>query len=154
MVHPDHGILKALCFRLQVSGGSHFLIGARCGLEDLTSKMPFGLLLQVSEAEFRVEGDISMPPTLICSFLVVHGQQVLWLLRLKAISFKNLFATPTSSQPREAFPDLLEEVGPSNCPWPLDIPFLALSTFGQLAQPLFPCWTGRIVQQGWGLLWA
>ena len=66
VVHPDHGILKALCFR-------PWGCGARCGLEDLTSKMLFGLLSQGSEGAFGVEGDISMSPTLTCSFLVVRG---------------------------------------------------------------------------------
>lgn len=37
--------------------------------------MLFSLPLQGSEAAFPVEGDISMPPTLTCSFLVVGGQQ-------------------------------------------------------------------------------
>lgn len=128
-------------------GGSHFLLGARCGLEDLPSKMLCGLLLQVSEAAFRVEHDISMPPALTCSFLVVRGQQ------LKAISFQNLFAMPISPKPREAFPDLSEEMGPSNYAWSLAIPFLALRTLRQLAQPLFPCWT-RSSLAGMGFYWG
>lgn len=64
--------------------------GPGYGVGGLTSRMLLGLLFLGSDAALRVEGNVSLAPAPAFSFLVVHGQQELQLLRLKNVCPKPL----------------------------------------------------------------
>lgn len=81
---------EALCFSLQVCRVPASFSGPGYELRDLTSRMLLDLLFQESDAASRVEGNVSLASAPAFSFLMVHGQQELQLLRLKAVCPKPL----------------------------------------------------------------
>lgn len=113
---PPSVLTVILCLSPQVCGASHtHLLRPRYGLKDPASRTPFGHL-KVSEATLRVEkASQCLPP----QPSLLGGP---WAAEAPAFETEgclpqNVFAKLTSSQPREAFPDLSDEAGPPNCPW-------------------------------------